>query len=434
MSTYLLLRDNKQSGPYSLSEIQTKGFKKYDLVWVEGKSAAWRYPGEIVELKPYAPIVEEQPFDRFFKKPSEQNNEANASRQEYIKKEIEKTAVEVNQVVVEVGDKKVYAALPAKKNLSSSQPQIILIKPSSQNKEEIRTQVSEPIANKYFHEKETEVIPEQNTNQLKQKYFARKNETDRRKYFQPIALAACMVVLLGAGIFIGMSISKNSSSSISADTNEKQIAKIDKPERQNVSIPISTTVPVEEKTIPNKENDNLNSSLNTPSEHKIKDEEAKTIAANKKANKTKAGVVPEPSKITPQRENILDSISSGALVTRQATHRTESINDKEVIKNNLANLVSVTSNKYNVGTFGGISEVQLTVNNKSVYPLDLVMVEVQYVQANKKVFKTENIYYKNVRPGEAMMQEAPKSSRGVKIQYKVTLINSKESSVSYSGI
>jgi hypothetical protein len=70
MSTYLLLRDNKQSGPYTLAEITAKGFKKYDLVWVENKSAAWRYPGEITELKSFAPIIEEQPFDRFFKRPS----------------------------------------------------------------------------------------------------------------------------------------------------------------------------------------------------------------------------------------------------------------------------------------------------------------------------------------------------------------------------
>src|ERR1035438_6126735 len=71
MSTYLLLRDNKQSGSYTLDEITVKGFKKYDLVWIENKSAAWRYPGEIAELKSFAPIIEEQPFDRFFKKPSE---------------------------------------------------------------------------------------------------------------------------------------------------------------------------------------------------------------------------------------------------------------------------------------------------------------------------------------------------------------------------
>src|ERR1700722_16110610 len=67
---YLLLRDNKQSGPYSLEDLKTKGLKAYDLVWVEGRSAAWRYPSEIAELSVFAPAVEEQPFDRFYKKPA----------------------------------------------------------------------------------------------------------------------------------------------------------------------------------------------------------------------------------------------------------------------------------------------------------------------------------------------------------------------------
>jgi hypothetical protein len=66
----LLLRDNKQTGPYSKDEIIAKGFKPYDLIWAEGKSAGWRYPGELPEFVAFAPMVEEQPFDRFFKKPT----------------------------------------------------------------------------------------------------------------------------------------------------------------------------------------------------------------------------------------------------------------------------------------------------------------------------------------------------------------------------
>lgn len=52
---YLLLRNNKQTGPYSLEEIITSGLKSYDLIWVEGRSAGWRYPSEIDSLKPYLP-------------------------------------------------------------------------------------------------------------------------------------------------------------------------------------------------------------------------------------------------------------------------------------------------------------------------------------------------------------------------------------------
>ena len=75
MANYLLLRDNKETGPFSLEELVKFGLKPYDLVWVQGKSAAWRYPSEVNELKPYAPTVEEQPFDRFYKKPSQEEVE-----------------------------------------------------------------------------------------------------------------------------------------------------------------------------------------------------------------------------------------------------------------------------------------------------------------------------------------------------------------------
>src|SRR4051794_15112856 len=70
MKPFRLLRNNKESGPYSADELIQMGLKAYDLVWEDGKSASWRYPCEIAALKPYAPEVEEQPFDRFYKKPS----------------------------------------------------------------------------------------------------------------------------------------------------------------------------------------------------------------------------------------------------------------------------------------------------------------------------------------------------------------------------
>jgi len=75
MNQYLLLRDNKQTGPYTAEELAVKGIKPYDLVWQEGRSAAWRYPSEIEELKAFSPVVEEQPYDRFYKKPGEQAGE-----------------------------------------------------------------------------------------------------------------------------------------------------------------------------------------------------------------------------------------------------------------------------------------------------------------------------------------------------------------------
>ena len=58
---YLLLRDNKQTGPHSLEELLQLGLKPYDLIWVEGRSCGWSYPSEINALKPYTEAVPAAP-------------------------------------------------------------------------------------------------------------------------------------------------------------------------------------------------------------------------------------------------------------------------------------------------------------------------------------------------------------------------------------
>ncbi len=49
---YLLLRNNQQTGPYSLGELLQQGLKPTDLIWVEGESCGWSFPSEIDVLKP----------------------------------------------------------------------------------------------------------------------------------------------------------------------------------------------------------------------------------------------------------------------------------------------------------------------------------------------------------------------------------------------
>ena len=444
MSTYLLLRDNKQSGPYTLDEIKAKGFKKYDLVWVESKSAAWRYPGELPELKPFAPIVEEQPFDRFFKKPSQEkqstttSQNANISEAYMPKAEVIKSAA-LPQIAIETGNKKVYAVLPSKKTATVDAGETSSYNPAK--KEFIKKEEPALFAagSNFFEEKETEAKPQQSIHQYQEKNFVKKHANPDRRFLQPAAVLGCVLALLSAGIFIGLSINKNPSGSIPKnDATEKQILSVNKPDPQiNISTPVSSAIPAQENSVAiNKENKDNNTGNVVPQNQPTEQEKSiALINEKKKATRPKENAAADPLKIIPKRDNITDSNSSGPQYTRrEATHRTDAINDKDFVKNSIGNLVSVSSNKYNVGTFGGISEVQLTVSNKSVYPLDIVMVEVQYVQANKKVFKTENIYYRNIRPGESIMQEVPKSSRGIKIQYRVALINSKEPGISYSGI
>ena len=66
MKKYLLLRNNKQTGPHTFDELMEMGLKPHDLVWVEGKSASWRYPSEMDEFKTQAAVLAEIPPERSF--------------------------------------------------------------------------------------------------------------------------------------------------------------------------------------------------------------------------------------------------------------------------------------------------------------------------------------------------------------------------------
>ena len=132
MATYLLLRNNKETGPYTLNELVEFGMKPYDLVWVNGRSAAWRYPSEVNELKNFAPVLEEQPYDRFYKKPiaeehyqlqsqskvqihKEEYSEVQEPREEIkyeMVPEIPKVKESIPQSTIEKKQKQVYISLP----------------------------------------------------------------------------------------------------------------------------------------------------------------------------------------------------------------------------------------------------------------------------------------------------------------------------------
>jgi hypothetical protein len=51
MKKYLLLRNNQETGPYSIEQLASIGLLPLDLIWIEDDSTAWKYPEEIEELK-----------------------------------------------------------------------------------------------------------------------------------------------------------------------------------------------------------------------------------------------------------------------------------------------------------------------------------------------------------------------------------------------
>jgi hypothetical protein len=450
MSTYLLLRNNKQSGPFTLEEIRSMGVKAYDLVWVESKSAAWRYPCEIEEFKSFAPVVEEQPFDRFFKKVPATNQSVSNKPVNVLKQ----TAASSNEGLFQspaLGnsvstqpEKNVYASLPSNEKEISFNDQGKKESEKNQTtqqenynwdanyRELVQKTYSRPQSSTQYEP--VPVVLEDKFSQplddIKKQYVEnvlnrKKNSLQIFHFFKPVAIAFGIIILFGTGLFMGLFINKRGNIAPKDIAKEENVASGQQTVYRAHPFPVSS---LPEQPTDKAVDDNFLQE-STPIHDK---KEIKPAGKNKLkfGRERSSGLV----NVLINKPATDSNNSSSPTEQRQSVHRTDAIVAREAVKNNISQYVSISSNKYNVGAFGGISDLQITVSNRSLYPIDLVMVEVQYIQTNKKIFKTENIYYRNIRAGSAIMLEAPKSPRGIKAVYRIAIINSKELGLSYSGI
>jgi len=498
---YLLLRNNKQTGPYSLEEIKTIGLKAYDLVWIEGKSAAWRYPCEIDELSAYAPAVEEQPFDRFYKKTSTPVK-ANANSSAVVTDPASSITESVRSIAEPVttssstpvysserptyggepstipGKRIIYVTMPAARGPVSTPARETRETPSrestpresaaaaviiadnrgtretasSTDNRSSRPEPAAPASYPSVAQASAPVyMPENNYIQSPQEderieEFLPRRQRRPSRLVRPLVISLTVLAVLAAGIFIGLSINKDSlglkpgiaSSNHSltpANTQPVQAApQVQVPVVQHEVTPsVADAKPAmapttTNATAPEEKPAAIQKPVTQPNSHPLKT----TAQPSKEKAALKNSVASAPT--------LKDSSAGGLLPHREAAHRTDpdertgNSDQSAGARATIASQVSASANGYNVGTFGGISGLQVTVSNRSAYPLDVVVVEVQYIQSNKKIYKTENLYFRGIGAGSALMQEAPKSSRGVRVQYKITMISSKELGLSYSGI
>jgi len=480
---YLLLRNNKETGPYSLEDLKTMGLKAYDLVWIEGKSAAWRYPCEIQELSAFAPAVEEQPFDRFYKKtssPVKANANSSASVSEPAKLIADpgttpSTSVFSGEPSTVPGKRIIYVTMPAAKapvnpaaarETSSPVPAREIREtpapatvretaipardnrettlPARETQEPATTPVpfQAPATNPvYFSENNyAQQVPD---DMSIEEFLPRLPKPRSSRLVKPLVVGLTVLAVLAAGIFIGLSINRDTLgfrqkiASNAHSANAQPIHAVQPPApvvQQETSPAVINAQPASIAITPE-----LTKTDKTPAA-----EVKPTVATEKPAglpvvrtSKTKEKTT-RPSTTTAAAAK--DSSANPVIPHREAARRTDA-DDRTDNADQAANTraavasqVSASANGYTVGTFGGINGLQVTVSNRSAYPLDLVVVEVQYIQANKKIYKTENLYFRGIGAGSALMQEAPKSSRGIRVQYKITTISSKDLGLTYSGI
>jgi hypothetical protein len=397
MSSYLLLRNNKETGPFTIEEIKGMSLKPYDLLWIVGKSAAWRYPGEINELKSFAPPVPEQIMDSYTKNPNAENSSVISLNTK--KTEATNTRIWENHVKKSVQERSVYVNLPAEKKQVAIQPDRVLfdLEFSAPPKHEPAYDFSD---------------------------LYRKKPTPAIHLSAKILWISTIVLLFGAGLLTGFFIS-----------DRRKFFSIDANHPQNVHATESSVLNNKKIISPVKTTSNSKSEKSNELSTAFNDQVKPSDPLSKKQ-------VSGPGK----KNTKINDIKKDSVLSQTATISSLKLNDslKEItinktevlyqkIKAHPENYVNLVTGRYSTGVFGGISSFPVTVTNNSQVMMDQILIDIDYIQNNDKIFKTESLSFNNLEPGETVTIKAPKSPRGIKIATRIRLINLRQPDLSSSN-
>ena len=452
MDSYLLLRSNKQSGPYSLQQLVSSGLKPYDLVWVEGKSAAWRYPSEVDGLKSYAPATEEQPYDRFYKKteattvskPQQQQQETPVVPKEeiYVAPKVETYVPPKEEVYVLpvenktlTTSKKVFVAMPENHApKKQTQPVVVKTPPIVEEKpvvvEEKKVE-NYPVYTEDYSLPKEPVLPKQKQiiesypvslkeePTLNEKYSEslddikrRYTETylSRKKKSKWTSTHTSVLQVFGGAIvfcFIVVVIYKN----FGGEDKPQQKVTLIQPDKRAINTgTVTNTSTIIPPITPETKKSTTKKTQSVKEEIDIPDESVVTHSAQKKKEE-----------VIRDNEEVIAS-EKKAVMPPKATEETK----PKPRPININRLVSVKANNYKQRAFGGVMNLELTVNNDSKFELDKVIVELQYLKPSEQPIKTETIVFGSIEANGSKTLKIPDYLRGIKVAYRVLEIESSQ--------
>lgn len=429
MKQYRLLRDNKESGPFSFEEITALGFKPYDLLWIDGKSAGWRYPSEMDEFKAFAPIVEEQPYDRFYKRPAALSPKMVTEPAKAVPSRKEKPRIRIT-----AESQKIELPKPVEIK-QTEQPASVAPHWREMYRDWEKNVASDPAEK----QNDPEIPASDEWVENFPNHFSALNEPDAEKIVigkkptvatmkdnRALVLFLSLLVI-AMGIWTAYSWSKTSSHN---------------PEEATHDVVQQTTPPptVAEETSPIPEpSANANKTVNTE-----ETSPRETVAVEQ----PRSGV-PAPNRITPVVSRN-DISKKGPEVKQQntsvvadvktpvATAKTEpavkneppasSKNNSDIFKKEKASPKIkdyIHVNSISTPEEGAVG-VKYKIENVSDVPVELIMLDLMYYDNNGKYKKGETVYVRNVAPGQTVNVSAPDNADAAKIKYRISMISAEQ--------
>lgn len=401
-NTYILLRNNSESTPLSLEDLKRIGLLPTDLLWVECQSVCWQKPQEIPELRqllnqavlPALTPVMDEAMEKYTPPVKKETPVTNGKKGVYVelpsnyssatKKEKDITAVKQENKVGQYETTTAHIINMAHINNSGS---LIEIQPDTGSKE--------PAVRQQPPRDKTEML-----------------ESLLKLPGKKIALYAGLVVS-GALMML-----------VIRGTGGKETMR-PQPVSQQPKTEIATPVEeIAEEPVAESSTPESYSPQNIPI--------AETITERNAA----PGISAPARKTTASKNSATDKETISVTNEQPAKNPPPVTENKEVKKvavENITSKLQLKANEYTVAAFGGIRNLKMTLQNDSRYLLDKVSVELRYLNPEGKVVKTETIDFNFVQPGAEATVAVKKTSRGIKLDYKITHIESKELAGNYSA-
>lgn len=99
--------------------------------------------------------------------------------------------------------------------------------------------------------------------------------------------------------------------------------------------------------------------------------------------------------------------------------------EKKNIRKNIKMYVYAGSNEYDRRGLGGISNLEISVNNASDYTIDRVRVKIMYIKANGGVHEVKYEDFTSIKPNSKATHKIADTRRGTSVKYEIATIRSK---------
>ena len=418
---YSLLRNNKQSGPYSLEELLHLNLKPFDLVWVEGKSGGWSYPTEIDALKQHVSGV---PKKEEKKVVAEKKNDFDATE-----KQITSThpisAEEPAIITKHASVKHIYIKLPAGSKISeASITPIISVEESPEEKLErkaqaLREKIQAFTENKNQPKADNDLDTKyaRSLDDIKEEYTSWLDNQKKRKKFpskKSFIVIPGIAMLFAAGYFIQLQFH-----------NEKVT-----PEAIMSAQQIKASAPIFEeankiKIVPKQKEANKKPARQSSQRIKASKSSStpKNYTTNNSADKIesyidslKLAAEQQPKDAITHKPTTMQQGGSTQKTMREANASTTKKPKTDATSTPFTELIKLSEST-------GSGTPHLSLYNNSTRHINFVAIDVFYYKANKKLLQKKTLYFNDISPMSSAKLFVPQDRKATSMSYQMGLIS-----------